>query len=282
MLRPVHDVENVVGDEAFWTAFVVAVLGAAAVWFRMRRGEREPGFAIVVLVAGLVGLRVEVHRLPAALVVGLSLLVLGECVGRDASWVVRFGAFVPGALALGASLPDGWPFWSRVVVAGVAVIGGLLAIATDQYAPRLLPVLLAIGALGVYVCVPDTEAPKALFGALLGTVVLALAAQLRHRIGIAAVTGLFAWTTALGGIGRSGSIVGGVACLGAAVLVPLLPRWSPNRVTVAITVVVQVALVAFVARVAGFEESGWSALLFALPAFAVAWAILAQLRRPAQ
>jgi hypothetical protein len=41
-----------------------------------------------------------------------------------------------------------------------------------------------------------------------------------------------------------------------------------------LAVVVQVALVVYVSRVAGFEESPWSALLLSLPAFAAGWVVL--------
>src|SRR6478609_10009460 len=165
MLRPVHDVENALSDAAFWTALVVAAIGTALVWMRSRRDEFEPGVAFVVLVACCIGLREE-HRLPPALVVGLVLLAFGECLARDRAWPVRLVALLPGALVLGASFPDGWPFWMRGVATGAALFGGLLGVDADRRAPRLVPALLAFSALGVYLCVPDTEAPKALLGSL--------------------------------------------------------------------------------------------------------------------
>ena len=139
----------------------------------------------------------------------------------------------PGALVLGAALPDGWPFWIRTVVSVSAVVGGLLVQDADRALPRPMPLLLAIGALGVYLCVPDTEAPKALLGALLAGAVIGLVPRLRASLGVTMVTGLFVWVVGVGGLGRPGSVVGGIACLGVLVLISVV-RWTataPAHVT---------------------------------------------------
>jgi hypothetical protein len=277
MLRAVHDVENVLSDEAFWTALVIAGAGTAIVWLRLRRAEWEPGVAFVVAVAGLAGLRAE-HRMPNPLVVAVVMLALGEYLTRDEGLAARVVGLVPGAVVLGASLPDGWPFWMRVTAAVAATLGGLLAIRADERAPRLVPPLLLIGAVGVYACVPDTEAPKVLLGALLAVAVLGLEPRLRHRCGAAALTGLFVWVATFGGLGRGGSVVGGIACLGVVVLLPLVPRWTPTRWSSVLAIVVQVAVVVYVSRGAGFEESAGSALLLSLAALAAGWVVLSAAR----
>src|SRR5215470_14713594 len=105
MLRLVHDVENVLDGAAFWVALVVAGIGVAIVWVRVRRGAREPGVAIAVAIGCLAGLRVD-HRLPAALVVGVVLLALGEWLARDRATWARLLSATPGAVVLGAALPD--------------------------------------------------------------------------------------------------------------------------------------------------------------------------------
>jgi hypothetical protein len=269
MLRPVHDVENVTSDAAFWVALVLGGTATAIVWFRVRRGREEPGIMVVLTAASVIGLQVN-FDLPAALVVGLALLFVGEWLTRDEPRIARAIATSPGALVLGAALPDGWPFWIRTVVSVSAVVGGLLVQDADRALPRPTPLLLAIGALGVYLCVPDTEAPKALLGALLAGAVIGLVPRLRATLGAPMVTGLFVWVVGVGGLGRPGSVVGGIACLGVLVLIRVV-RWTataPARVTA--LVVTQCALVVFVARVAGFEESGWSAAVLCLPAFAAA------------
>jgi hypothetical protein len=279
MLRAVHDVENVLSDAAFWTSLVIAAVGTVVVWLRMRRGEWEPGIALVVVVAGLAGMRTD-QRLHGALVVALFLLALGEHLTRDEAWGARFVGLVPGAVVLGAALPEGWPFWMRASAAVATALGGFLAIETDRRAPRLVPLLFAIGAIGVWACVPDTEVPKAVMGALLAGAVIGLEPRLRHRIGFSAVTGLFVWGAVYGGVARDGSVVGGIACLGVVVLVALVLRWRPTRWATIVAIVLQVALVVFVARVAGFEESAWSALLLSVAAFAAGWVVLSVTRRP--
>jgi len=276
MLRPVHDVENVLDDAAFWVALVVGGIGVLVVWVRVRRGAREPGVAIAVAIGCLAGLRVD-HRLPAPLVVGVVLIALGEWRARDRARRERVLSAIPGAVVLGAALPDGWALWIRMLVAVAAVAGGALVDAVDRLMPRVLPVLLAVGAVGVYFCVPDTEAPKALLGALLAGTMIVLEPRLGHALGQVTVTGLFVWVAAYGGLGRPGSVVGGVACLGVVLLIPLV-RWSratPART--ALLVIAQCALVVFESRVAGFEHSAWSALALSIPAFVLAGAVLVAL-----
>ena len=273
MLRPVHDIENVLRDKAFWTALVVAAAGVALVVVRARHRHAEPGVALVAVLACLVGLRVG-HLLPAALVVGLALLLLGEWLTRDALFWARAGAALPGALVVAASFRDGWPFWIRVVVAGSTIVGGGLVDHADRVVPRLVPALFAIGAVGLYLCVPDTEAPKALLGALLVGALVGLEPRIRSTLGATTLTGLFVWVAGVGGVGRAGSVVGGIACLGVLLLVPLV-RWrAASRVAVIVLVVVQCALVVYVARVAGFEDSAWTALALCIPAFAIAAVVL--------
>lgn len=273
MLRPVHDVENVLGDAAFWTAFLVAAVGTLVVWLRLRRFEPEPGVWFVVAVASLAGLDANA-RLLDPLVAAIVMLAIGEYLARDMSMWARLVALAPGATVVGAALPNGWPLWIRVAAAVVTLGAGVLAVDADRRAPRLTPLLLAIGVVGVYACVPDTEASKAVLGALLAAAVLGLEPRLRHRGGVSAVVGIFVWVAAFGGLGRAGSVAGGLACLGVVLLIPIV-RWSTtNRVRVALLVVVQVTLVVYVSRVAGFEESGWSALWLSLAALAVAGVVL--------
>jgi hypothetical protein len=273
MLRPVHDIENVLGDAAFWTAFVIAAVGILVMWLRLRRSEAEPGVWFVVVVATFAGLRAA-HRLPDPLLAAVLLLALGEHLARDLSMRARTVALAPGAVVLGASVPEAWPSWIRIVAMIGALAGGVLGVDADRRAPRLVPLLLAVGAVGVYLCVPDTEAPKAMLGALLGAAVLGLEPTLRYRCGVSAVVGLFVWVSAFGGLGRPGSVVGGLACLGVVLLIPIV-RWSTtNRVLVALLVGVQVGVVLYVSRVAGFEESAWAAAGLAAAALAIAGVVL--------
>jgi hypothetical protein len=260
---------------------VIAAVGTTVVWLRLRRGEWEPGISTIVVVAALAGMRNDL-LLPTPLVVAIALLALGEYLTRAEGVVPRLVALVPGAIVLGAALPDGWPFWMRAAAAVAAALGGFLAVDADRLAPRLVPPLFAFAAIGVWACVPDTEVAKAVLGAALAGAAIGLEPMLRHRVGMSAVTGTLVWAAVLGGVGRNGSVVGGLGCLGVIVLLPLVPRWRATRWTSAVAVLMQVALVVFLSRKAGFETSASSALLLAAPAFVVGWLALTVLRRRAQ
>ncbi len=277
MLRPVHDLEHLVESSGFWVALVLGVVGCGVVWALLRTGKPTPDLAVVGVVAGLVGLRVA-DQLPVALVVGLALLAGGEWLARGVGWCRRALWLVPGAVVVGASLPDGWPFWMRVVATAAAAIAGSLAVATNRDAPRLVPPLFAISAVAVYFCVPDTEASVVLVGALLAGAVWIVVPRARASVGVGSLTGLFAWVAVDGGVGRPGSVIGGVACLGVLVLLPLVrrPRWTARALVVVL--LVQVALVVYESRVAGAESSGWAALALSAPAFVAATAALLVIR----
>ena len=278
MLRGVQDLESVIRDWGFWTALVLGGLGVAFVCARARHGHPEPGVAVVALVAGIVALRVD-DRLPFRLVVGVVLLITGEWLVRELGTAARLAALVPGAVVLGAALPDGWPFWTRALVTLVTVGGGALVADAARIVPRWVPLLLAIGAAGVYVCVPDTEAPKCLLGAVLAAAFVALVPDVVATTGFATLTGLFVWVAAFGGLGRSGSVVGGAACLGIVVLVPAFTALTKTRVGIAALLLLQCAVVLFVARIAGFEEGAGAALALTVVAFAAAAAGLAVAER---
>jgi hypothetical protein len=271
MLRPVHDVENVLGDAGFWNALVVAGAGVAVVWLRARQHRFEPGVALVVVVAALVGLR-EGRLLAESFAVALGLVVVAELVFRQQAITARVVAYALAGATVGATLPSAWPLWTRLTVLGVVVVGAFVAPVHDARSPRIVPALLLIGAIGVYACVPDTEAPKVLLGAMVAAAVIGLEPVLRPAIGMPAVVGLFAWVAAVGGVGRPGAVVGGVACLG--VLLLPVPRGRVDRWGLVLLVVTQIAVVTYEARVAGFERTAESALLLSVPVFALAALVL--------
>jgi hypothetical protein len=243
------------------------------VWVRLRRGSATPGVAVVAVVAGLVGLRVA-DQLHVALVVGLVLLAGGEWLARDVGWCRRALWLVPGAVVVGASLPDGWPLWMRVLAVAAAAVGGSLAVATDRAGPSVTPALFAIGAVGVYFCVPDTETAAVLVGALLAGTAWLFVSRARAAVGVSALTGLFAWIAVDGGVGRPGSVVGGLACLGLVLLLPVTRALPRRRSWLVVLLVLQAALVAYESRVAGGETRGWAALALTVPAFVLAAAVL--------
>jgi hypothetical protein len=279
MLRLVNDL---LGDAGFWTALAIGLALAASAWLLVRHDRVVLGPAVVALVAALLGLRAG-GRLPVALVVGVALLLLGEVFGREmGSWSARFALLVPGALVLGASLPDGIPFDLRTATAVVTILAAPLVVVTAARDPRLAAVLFAISGVGLYVCVPDTEQAKALMGALLAAAALAADPELPVTPGAAALTGLFVWTAAIGGHGRSGSVVGGLACLGVLVLVPLAGWGRTTRRGSWVLGAGQLAYVVFVARVAGFRSTVGAAAVLAIPAAVLLGVVVAVTARRAR
>ena len=103
MLRPVHDLENVLDDAAFWVALVIGGIGVLVVWVRVRQGAREPGVAIALAIGCLAGLRVD-QRLRAPLVVGVVLIALGEWLAHDRATRERVLPAIPGAVVLAAAV----------------------------------------------------------------------------------------------------------------------------------------------------------------------------------
>jgi hypothetical protein len=73
--------------------------------------------------------------------------------------------------------------------------------------------------------------------------------------------------------------VGSVACLGVVLVAPLV-RWRTSALRPTLVLLAtQVALVLFVSRVAGLRDSAWVALALSVPAFVVAWLLLALVSR---
>jgi hypothetical protein len=275
MLRPVNDV---LGDTGFRVALATGVVLVASTWLLTRAGRRVPGYAFIAVVAMLVGLRAGEH-VPAALVVGVVLLLFGELLSGEllsdkrGSWMFRFGFLVPGAWVLGASLPDGFAVELRTTAVVATAVAAPLVVVTVARAPRLAAVLFAISAVGVYLCVPDTEQAEVLMGALVAAAAMAVDPDLRAAPGIAPLTGVFVWTVAIGGHGRAGSVVGGLACLGVLVLVPVVGWGRTVRSAPWVLALGQLVYVVFVARVAGFRTGAGAAIALALPA-AIALGVL--------
>ena len=262
--------------EGFRVAFAVGLVGVVAVVGVRLTGPARVGASIVALVALLAGLRAE-DALSLRLVIAVLLLAAAGAASRVWWRPVHMFLLTPGALVL-ASIPDGIDWWVRVLIFAVTVVGAPLATSVEARAPRLVPLLLLMSAAGVYVCVPDTEIAAALLGATAVPALMALDPRLPARVGAtAAMTGLLVYVAAIEGHGRPGAVVGGMACLGMLALAPL-SRWrraplAPSNI-VAVTVV-HIALVLFVARVAGFRESAWAAAGLSGLAFVVAWLVLA-------
>jgi hypothetical protein len=272
MLRPVH---GLLSDEGFRVALVAAALGVVLVVVLIRRDVVLLGHPFVAVVATLLGFRVE-HRLGAPLVVGLALLVVGDWLATaTGTWAARLTFAVPGALVLGASLPEGFAFSLRTTVVVAIVLLAPLVVVFATRDPRLAAAMFAVSAVGLYACVPDTEHAKVLLAALVIAGALGIDPRLPATVGVSALTGLFVWTSAVGGHGRPGSVLGAIACLGVLVVGPLAGWARVGRASPWLVIPVQVALVAYLSRAAGFQETVAGAAALAVPALAVVGAVLA-------
>jgi hypothetical protein len=264
---------GVMGDLVDSSGFLVALLtasGASLLAVVIARGAvRSIALGIAAVVAAFAGLGAEdVFR--GALVPALALLVVAALITEGRPLGVRIAALVPGAALVTVAAP-GTSGWARLVVLLTVVGAGPASAILDRRLPLLTFSLLAISALGVYATVPDTEQARALVGALLPVAVVGLAwRRVSEPSGPAAGVALLAWAALVGGVGRPGSVVGALGCLGVLALGPLARHSGSARV-----VVVHVAVVLVSSRVAGPRQSAWTALAILVPAMVLAAIVLA-------
>jgi hypothetical protein len=146
-------------------------------------------------------------------------------------------------------------------------------------------VLFAIALGGMYVTVPDTELVRVALGVAVPVTLLAWPITMAKlgRGGSYAAAGLFLWIAVMEGVGRWGSTVGAAACLGVLVAEPIgrlvgsrrrvgrRRRPTPAAAAYpAVLVAVQLVLVIYFARVAGFQTLAARAAVLVAPVFAVA------------
>jgi hypothetical protein len=249
--------DTVLDDAGFQTALLAAVI-LSVIAVVMARGDRDlRGAPAIAVLASLVGYSVAPH-LEFLLVVGLAFLAAGAWLTRPRPFVLRSAAAAPGAVLVALSLPEPVPNWAGCLAVAAIVLLDPMVERFDARAPRLAAPFLLVAAVGIYVCVPETDAVRPLLGAFGVAAVLAGFPRLASLPGAAsAAGGLLVWTAAAGGYPRPGSVVGAVACVGAVVFGrPLVAARGARRWLIGGIVVV---LVVFCARVAGFEESAWDA-----------------------
>jgi hypothetical protein len=287
-------VVDVLDEPSFHAALAISAAGALAVlavvhWAHVRRPVPVGG--LVVAAAAAVG------------------LVVGDALAGGGGWLLVGGVLLVGSggvttrartsaalatllllggatcVAIAAAEVDGRT-WVRALVLAATTVGALGASRVDRAGGRygLGPLLFAMSATGVFVCVPDTEQAIPLFAAAVG-VLLALRPPASIRLGgagAAAATGLLLWTAAVGGNGRAGSVIGAAGCLGMLVVAPAvelaLGGARAARADLAAREAAGLALahavvVLFCARVAGFQASAATATVLVLVAWGVAaWA----------
>jgi hypothetical protein len=269
------------------TSLLVGALLAASLavaWKARRRTVRLGGVAVCI---GTFITSVSTFGFGDAaerLLIGLPLLAGAGHLARAARWryATRALVAVPGAAVIGigvASETRGW-------LAPVLVLFTVLAAAslTDPHSPAAIDsiglTLLAITFAGIYVTVPDTEDAALVLAVAAPFVAIAWpvgAAEIGSG-GAAACAGIIAWLAGTGGYGRSGSVLGALACIGLLGAIPLLTTRQrrqpaghhdlpvPAQVML---IAIHLAIVFVASRVAGLETSAVTSGLIALVALTV-------------
>jgi hypothetical protein len=283
---PLHRTEFITGLVAGGVALALRVLASAGSRARARP-DREWGSAGLLFAgAALVGLD-RTHEVPGGLLVGTALAALGIAIAGTAvkgtaplRLAARLAALVPGAWVVAAHSAIPGERWVRVLVFATIVAGSALVADLDHRTARvgLGPVLFALSVGGVYVSVPDTEQALVLLGVAAPVALLGwpLRTGLGHA-GSAAAVAVFAWTAAVGGVGRPSSIVGAVGCLGLFVVGPAIRR--PARLPSPLLAGAHALLVLISARVAGLRPTVRAAVTVVLLELIVALAVCGIARR---
>jgi hypothetical protein len=206
-------------------------------------------------------------------------------------------ALTPGAVLLALATPFAGSSISRFVLAlstvGIGVgMRDFDAVNGRKGAPWLL---FAIAAAGAYLAVPDTELARVFLGVSLPFVLMSVPypAAGFGPAGSAAMAGVFTWVVVVGGRGRPGSVVGGLATIGLLAAEPIGRRlvgrdrtlWArvlghyyrvedKNRdswlAAAFFAAVVQFGLALYTSRVVGREDAALWALLVLAPVAALA------------
>ncbi len=211
-------------------------------------------------------------------------------------------ALMPGAIMLAVVTPLAGSTTSRVVLAiAAAAIGvGLRDFDATNGARGAPWLLFAISAAGVYLAVPDTELARVLLGVSLPFILLSIPKPIcaLGPAGSAAMGGLFVWVIVVGGRGRPGSVVGGLATIGLLAAEPIgrgligrdrkpwalhatrdrdltdRNRYAQNQdpwlAAAALAGIIQFGFALYASRVVGRYDAALSALLVLVPMIAVA------------
>ena len=301
-LGPLQFWDTVVTSRAFSMGLIYGALAflATGVVAALRRRTTE-GAGVAFAVATFLAIR-DVFGFdiaPWRMVIPFVLLGIGGWLAMRmrprvwARWYVsllRTGiALLPGAIALVIVFPLPDPSWLRWAAGAGALIAGVLVHDFDAaQGPKGAPfAFLALSALAVYYVVPDTELPIVMLGCAAPLVLISVPQPLRRLgpAGAASAMGVFAWVVAVGGRGRAGAVVAGIAAVGILIAEPLgrrIPRppvSDPRKrearasdrwlVVVAVACLAQLALGAYCATIAGREDDPVLALLMCLPVLVI-------------
>jgi hypothetical protein len=220
--------------------------------------------------------------LPGSVVVGVAAIALICGLPR-----------LPAGLAVALTVPFGWLIavdtsttsWIRFAVLVVASLGSVACSRADEVWAHeaVTPGLLFGSACGVFLAVPDTEEALVLVcaAALAALAGWPLRLATLGRAGAGSACAVLAWVVAIGGRGRTPSIVGGLACLGVLVWLAAVPwlriRFGRSAAHPRLTgvrqiltlVAVQAGVVLVASRVSGVsDELGFAVVVAAVTAVA--------------
>ena len=271
-------------------AALAAGLVLALIWGRWRK---TPAPLVGALLVGAAYLAMPTAReLPDALWQGAAMLAGAGLLfpwARKAPLLPAILA-IPGAwwITQKADLPvDGWLTW---LLFTMIVIGAPLTASFDRQHARagFGPVLLALTIAGAYTTLPDTEEILVLFGVAIPLVLLAWPKPLASlgAWGAYPAIGLLAWVIAWGGRGRETAIIGAAASLGLLVAEPIARWFSRRSATLldrlptgaggaVLAGLLQLIVVAVIARVAGLQSDSILAGGIAVAALVVAVVVMA-------
>ena len=233
-------VTDLVSNDAFRDAlFVGAAVSLVCVALALVPTRRHPRTGVrtrfvageAVCLGSLAVFWVTDFAIPryTSLVAGLGCLAIAGLIARRRPLGVRLVTMIPGAVLIASTTASGTV---RAVVFTAVLLGGAAVVEWPRWHPASPagPALLAITALGVYGCVPDTERAVVVLGvaATIGCTGWPVRVTAVGSAGAAAFVGLVAWLAGTDGIARTGSVVGASACVGVLAFVPVL-RWSGAR-----------------------------------------------------
>lgn len=273
---------DAVATTEFLAGFRYGLVAAALVILTrlVRRGGRGRQIGLIGVLWTGAAIAGGLNDGPLELYAGLALLGLAGLLLKVAplpGWS-RSLAAVPGAWLIAGHSGLSTPGWVPWLVFSVIVGAAPLVAATDDrdYRAPLGPLLWAMTVAGVYLDVPDTEQMLVLSGAAAPLALLGWPANLARlgSFGGYLAVGLLAWAIAQGGAGRPASIIGGLACLGMFVVLPVAERLtggrSSNRVLI---LILHAAVVAIASRWAGHQVEPVAAAAISTAALGLALAI---------
>ncbi len=250
----------------------LVALGLLVALVKVGDGARFAAWGVALTTAGVVGIHLHIGRRLSLIIALVALGIGGWLLDRAASHlnqrilqVLAWVVIVAGGIIFStrSGLPD--IAWVRISAPLVLVLS---AVALREWGEaerrKYLGPMFLISAFGIWTAVPATEPARILLGASI-PMVLGTLRPIEARIygpGAFTLTGLAIWLVARGGEPRPASIIGGWACLGILVALPLLLRWRPRLEISMWKVVVAHAVTVLVAsRVIGLQESTVVALV---------------------